>query len=270
MMTRREALAGLTAAGLAACTHGTALGQGPAGKARKKVLVEVFTSQGCDSCPPAADLMGQYAKFGYGTDKVIPLAFHVDYFDKPWKDVFSNPKWSERQAAYCTVLEKRELYYTPLLLVDGRHDALANAGLKVEEAIKKGLAEAPLAELVPTFDKDDNDPSKRALQVNYRALNGTLDGRELILGVAVFQYHVTTKVESGENRGKTLVEHNAVRTYDVTPVSLARRLKTATVPVEIRPEWKAENCGVAVLLQEEKTGRVYQAEELPWAGRRKR
>ena len=57
----------------------------------RKVLVELYTSQGCDSCPPASDLMGKLASLGYGPDRVVPINFHVDYFNTPWEDPVLGP-----------------------------------------------------------------------------------------------------------------------------------------------------------------------------------
>ena len=85
----------------------------------KKILVELYTSQGCSSCPPASDLLGRLAKLGYGPDRVVALNFHVDYFNQPWVDPYSNPVAARRQG-YCNeVLQRRDLSFTPLMVVDG-------------------------------------------------------------------------------------------------------------------------------------------------------
>ena len=68
----------------------------------KKVLVELYTSQGCNSCPPASDLVGRLGALGYGPDKVVVLNFHVDYFNDPWADPFSDAAYSRRQLSTTT------------------------------------------------------------------------------------------------------------------------------------------------------------------------
>jgi hypothetical protein len=82
----------LATGGLVAC------GQAPDGDASKRlVLVELYTSQGCDMCPTAEKLLGALAERERG---IVPIAFHIDYFNKPWKDVFSDPLYSQRQMTY--------------------------------------------------------------------------------------------------------------------------------------------------------------------------
>ena len=230
-------------------------------------------------------MLGKFADFGYGLDKVVPIAFHVDYFNNPWRDPFSSPKWSAREAAYCQVLGRKELYYTPLLLVDGKYDALGNAGAQVEAALKKALADPVLASLDlswgstapsrPTKSKSkskteedppkEESPTRRILRASVRALSPSEDGKELLVGVVVTEDPLTTDVASGENKGKKLVEHHVARSFTVESVRpRTGRAVTVDVPVELGAGWKPGNCRVAVLLQDEQTGRVHQAASLAW------
>src|SRR4051812_39751214 len=82
-------------------------------KASRKVLVELYTSQGCDMCPAAEQMLGALAE---RNRRIVPIAFHVDYFNDPWKDVFSDPLHSQRQMAYNQLYAKPKhaeygLYY---------------------------------------------------------------------------------------------------------------------------------------------------------------
>src|SRR4051812_3705493 len=70
---------------------------------KRMVLVELYTSQGCDMCPTAEKILGQLAERNRG---IVPIAFHVDYFNKPWKDVFSDPIYSQRQMTYNQIYTK--------------------------------------------------------------------------------------------------------------------------------------------------------------------
>ena len=81
-----------------------AFGQGELpGTTKKKVLVELYTSQGCDSCPPASDLLGRLAELGFGPDEIVPVNFHVNYFNEPWADPYSDAVYSRRQWSYNVV-----------------------------------------------------------------------------------------------------------------------------------------------------------------------
>src|SRR3954452_19738743 len=91
------------------------------GGSRRVVLVELYTSQGCDMCPEAERNLGILA----GREpRIVPIAFHVDYFNKPWKDPFSEPLYSQRQMAFNSLYTKPKnaeygIYYTPMMMIDG-------------------------------------------------------------------------------------------------------------------------------------------------------
>src|SRR5688572_22165851 len=94
---------------------------GRAGKAQAPVLVELFTSQGCSSCPPADKLLSALRSDPQMAGRVIPLAFHVDYWNRiGWEDPFSSAQWTGRQQRYARALGNGSRVYTPQLVVNGR------------------------------------------------------------------------------------------------------------------------------------------------------
>ena len=102
----------------------------------RKVVVELFTSQGCSSCPPADAYLAELAK----RDDVIALSFHVDYWNYiGWKDPFSSPEAAARQRAYGRALQKRYVY-TPQIVVDGRAEAVGSNRAVVSSLIKMAQA----------------------------------------------------------------------------------------------------------------------------------
>src|SRR5277367_76 len=116
---------------------------------RRMVLVELYTSQGCDMCPTAEKLLGALAE---RDRSIVPVAFHVDYFNDPWKDVFSDPLYSQRQATYNQLYTKpknREygLYYTPMLMIDGEQSVNGRDPASAEAAIRRALARKPVVGL---------------------------------------------------------------------------------------------------------------------------
>ncbi len=130
---------------LALALAGTVLAQekSDSSKPPKKVLVELYTSQGCNSCPSANDFLGQLARLGFGPDKIVPVAFHVDYFNEPWADPFSNKDYSRRELAYNSVQKRNDLYFTPMMMVDGRTPMLGSNRPEATKAIKAALKEKP-------------------------------------------------------------------------------------------------------------------------------
>jgi hypothetical protein len=217
-------------------------------------------------------LLGALRTMGYGPDQAVPIALHVDYFNKPWKDPFSDNYFSRRQYEYSLIFtrqngidDKNYLYFTPMLMVDGRYPMLGSDQPKAQAALRRALAERPGASIDARLTPDPKDPRAAALAVDVRALAPAVAGRALLVGAAVWEDPVTTQVASGENAGKTLVEHYAVRKFAYERVTLTgSRPKSLTIPLALGPGWDPTRCGVAVFVQDWTDGRVYQADSLPW------
>src|SRR5262249_51871805 len=161
---------------------------------------------------------------GYGPDRVVCLAFHVDYFNDPWKDPYSDPAFSSRQMAYNGAMERKDLYFTPMMMVDGRYPMLGSDQPKAQAALERAVKEKPGValgiELRPTSNSDD--PRKKTLALSVTARSAESTGRDLLVGVAIYENPVTTAVPSGENKGKTLVEHHTVRKFVYEKTQLGR------------------------------------------------
>ena len=107
---------------------------------KRMVLVELYTSQGCDMCPTAEKIFGAIAE---KDSRIVPIAFHVDYFNDPWKDVFSDPLYSQRQMAYNQLYTRPKnpeygLYYTPMLMIDGEQAVNGRDLPAAQAAIRRG------------------------------------------------------------------------------------------------------------------------------------
>lgn len=167
-----------------------------AGAVRAPVVVELFTSQGCSSCPPADALLGELAK----RDDVLPLAFHIDYWDRlGWKDPFSLPAATARQRAYAKSLGKSNVY-TPQMMVNGTRDVIGSDRAKVTQAI----ADAPKA-TVPL------GLSLAGKSLSLAVGAGAGAGR---LWLVAYDSKHETQVRAGENAGRKLVNVNIVRAVE--------------------------------------------------------
>lgn len=115
----------------------------PAGAQSHPVVVELFTSQGCSSCPPADKLMHKLAQ----RDDVIPLALHVDYWDYiGWKDLFAQPGYTKRQKAYAHA-GGRKMVYTPQMIINGQQDVVGAHAMEVADLIMLHKAATPVVAL---------------------------------------------------------------------------------------------------------------------------
>ena len=212
---------------------------------------------------------------GYGPDRVVPLALHVDYFNDPWKDPFSDPQFSRREEEYSRIYHEANrgtapdvLYFTPLVMVDGRYPLLGSGPenkAKLRAALDRALREKPEVSLELALEDAGAGPGRKTLKVSIRALTPRAAGRPMLVGVATFEDRVSTKVGAGELAGKTYVGRNVTRKLAVQPANLLRKgATTLSFPVELAEGWNPARSGLAAFAQDERSGRIYQAATLPW------
>jgi hypothetical protein len=182
-------------------------------RAASPVVVELFTSQGCSSCPPADAYLGELAR----QPGIVALAFHVGYWDYiGWKDPYAKPWSIERQRGYTAALAARYLY-TPEMVVDGRQDLPGTE----REGIDRLIADQRATPKIPLTLAE---PSKDKLTVSIPAAQIKAPAT---VWIAVFDKQHTTAVERGENEGHTLTDFNVVRQwkrigrYDGKPETIA-------------------------------------------------
>lgn len=191
------------------------------------VVVELYTSQGCSSCPAADALLHELAE----RDDVIALALHVDYWDYiGWKDPFGHPAHAERQRAYAAQGNRRSIY-TPEMVVQGVTDIVGAKPMKLAKAIAEHARVASKVRLDLARDGD-------TLRISAR----TLSGPQGDMTVHMLRYSPleTTQIKRGENAGKTLKYANVVEGWTVlgtwdgaSPLSMTAPVKGAKPTVVI-------------------------------------
>ncbi|HZL18989.1 MAG TPA: DUF1223 domain-containing protein [Polyangia bacterium] len=192
------------------------------------VLVELFTSQGCSSCPPADEFVRDFPRLGLGPEKVLPLTFHVNYWDDlGWRDPFASPAFTERQRWYADSGRLRSPggagglsgLYTPQMIVDGT--VHFPGGQRAVATVEIARAAARAAEVDLTGEAAvAGDDLTVTLRVAPRAgFDRAPDWRAV---VALAAKSTQTRVLRGENRGETLVEAAVVRALsDRRPIGAA-------------------------------------------------
>jgi hypothetical protein len=167
-----------------------------AGAAERPVVVELFTSQGCSSCPPANAYLNEMA---HGRHDVLPLAFHVTYWDRlGWKDPFSLTEATERQDRYGHRFGDGS--YTPEIVVDGASSHVGSYREEVGSAIDQAKRDSRTATAVSIAKAGD--------QLTIDVGGGSGNARVLLIG---FDHDHETAIRRGENGGRTLEEANVVR-----------------------------------------------------------
>lgn len=215
-------------------------------------VVELFTSQGCSSCPSVEEVLSTWGMEAFRKKQIIPLAFHVDYWDYlGWKDPFSSKSATARQERYAAAWETDSIY-TPQMVVNGRTGFVGSDQKRAEEALA-GLAKngsGPRLEVTAAWENGALDFSIAA-----EAGSGTPKGAGYTVIIAVFENNLITKVLRGENAGGTLKNDFVVRTFAKAGVLDTRTAEkfSKTMRVSLAPDWKPENSGLAVFLQNQQT-----------------
>jgi hypothetical protein len=199
----------------------------PAQSGEVKGVVEIFTSQGCSSCPPADKVFGEVIQ----ENGVIGLAWHVDYWDYlGWKDTFSSPEATSRQRAYARGIGERGVY-TPQIIVNG--DKVAK-----NSSFRKSIASALSGSLPVSLDA-------KVAEGNLVVTAGEGDGAANLV-LVTFDSSQNVPIERGENAGSTVTYRNSVQSVQTIGMWKGKSLSVELPGAEYAPK-KGQGC--AILLQ---------------------
>jgi len=222
-------------------------------------LVELYTSEGCDSCPPADQWLSSLFSQGFRPDQVVPLALHVDYWDYiGWKDPYAKHRFSERQRKLAA-LRRPAFVYTPQVVLQGQDFRRWDSDRFTEEVtrINSKPARARLALAIRAVAAD-------GIQTELNAqLFDSAQRKDAAVYLAAYENKLSSEVKAGENRGKRL-EHDYVVREWIGPIGFGESLKLEekrSLPLPSGADKK--HSGVAAFVQNRSTGEVLQALMLP-------
>lgn len=220
------------------------------GAPRKAVVVELFTSEGCSSCPPADELLTHLRQdLSAKNIQVIPLGFHVDYWNSlGWKDRFSSAEYSQRQEQYTQTL-RVDGPYTPEMVVDGAVEFVGNDAGHAQRSIREAASQPEVATVKISSAASDQ------LAVQVKAPSSAKDAQVVL---AITEDNLTTQVGSGENGGRTL--HHAAVVRELRQLGRLREGSfEANVPLKVDKEWKRNDLRAVVFVQQGLTGKILGA-----------
>jgi hypothetical protein len=229
--------------------------------ARAPVVVELFTSEGCSSCPPADALLARLAEERLpGNIELIALEEHVDYWnDLGWTDPFSSRDWTSRQYVYSGALGNGNAY-TPQMVVDGTVEFVGSRAQKARETILKAASKTKIR--VTLAQGHTNGTGKENFSVKVGRLEKTRDTAEVWLAITETGLH--SAVTRGENAGEDL--HHAAIVRAMRKIGEAKgdgETSFAGDPsVPLQKEWKRENLRAVVFVQEKRSRRILGAAEI--------
>lgn len=213
------------------------------------VVLELFTSEGCSSCPPADELL---SRIGALTTGVIPLAYHVDYWDSlGWSDPFSSSQWTMRQVEYVRAMQLSGSY-TPQIVINGRWQCVGSDPNLIERTIATARATPPPG--VVTVRATPPAAGSHKLNVSVSAhIVRTAGDKSLIVVVAIYENGLMAKIDGGENSG-----HRIRYDYTVRKIIPAFELRPQAgssleneLSINLDPSWKIDHLGVAAFIQDE-------------------
>jgi hypothetical protein len=222
---------------------------------KQPVLVELFTSEGCSSCPPADALLKKLSEEQPFDDiEIIALEEHVDYWNhQGWSDPFSSSDFSNRQNDYAAVIPQSSAY-TPQMIVDGHVQFIGSREQEAEDQIRAAAAR-PKARLLLSA-VTSSKPRTRSFELRVDPDSAPLGDSSLDFYVAVTEKGLGAKPNAGENSGASLVHSAVVRSLKklhsvhpplATPVSFT---------VDVRDNWAPENLTVVAFLVQPRSRQV--------------
>jgi hypothetical protein len=232
---------------VAVSERGAAAAAGP-------VVLEMFTSQGCSSCPPADALLSE---IGSTTKNVIPLAYHVDYWNHlGWSDPFSSPKFSRRQSSYARAMDLGG-EYTPQAVIEGSSQCVGSDGRSIWRAVDAARSASNLDRVNLHASLAVERPRILLIRVTAQLSSGSATGNRDVM-VAIFENGLVTRIGGGENGGREI-------TYDYTVRKLVPAFELDSAhdgsverqfSVDLDPSWSLDHLGVAAFIQDTESLRI--------------
>ena len=214
-------------------------------------LVELYTSEGCSSCPPADRRLSQLPDRELTTDKLVPIALHVDYWDYiGWRDPYAKAAFSERQHWLVNV-NNQATVYTPHFFVSGRELGNWSSDLVSEtRRINRQPARANVG-------LRSSNTKSGILSLDVQASSADVSA-PLGLFVTITESKLVSQVRAGENKGATLVHDHVVREW-IGPIALVNGAVTAHREIALGTGWNSAEIGAVGFVQNTSTGEVLQA-----------
>jgi len=215
-------------------------------------VVELYTSEGCSSCPPADQFLKLITENARkNNQRIFTMAFHVDYWNYlGWKDSFSHIRYSLRQKNYVRALNLKSMF-TPQMVVNGKYSVGGNRRASVQKYIDQSLSVIPNTHLRLNIQ----DTNTKHIKVHYE-LNNIPPNSMLI--TALVERGIDIDIKGGENRGEILTHTNVVRTYDRVPLTTKRGEFSLTIPQGC----KLGNSSIISFVQNPETMEISAAESL--------
>lgn len=216
----------------------------------KTPVVELYTSEGCSSCPPADNWLRRFGQSLTADFDAVPLAFHVDYWNYlGWTDPYSKPSYTKRQQQVPANLRRGGRVYTPEFLVDGRE---VRGDGNIFHSIKKAHTQKANATIGVQLANHGDRLTARITVDNHS------ESDHARAYLAIYESGIVRQIGGGENHGKTL-KHDFVVRHWSRPIIIRQGANQADAEVELPADWRRPNLGLAVVVVDRDSGETVQA-----------
>jgi hypothetical protein len=229
--------------------------------AHRVALIELYTSEGCSSCPPADQWLSQLSQ-GFSADQVVALALHVDYWDYiGWQDPFAQPAFAERQR-WLTRLARSSTVYTPEVFTGMKELRTWHTATNFAERIENINRRPAAADIALQMRPADDDAVD--LEARFTLREGEGAGQAAEAFVIIYENQLRSEIRAGENRGANLQHDRVVRFWSTAlPLNKADGTALWRQTLKIPADWQLKQLGVAAFVQDAQAGEVLQAVAMP-------
>ena len=231
------------------------------------VLLELYTSEGCSSCPPADRFLSELESTGISDKQLIPMAFHVTYWDYiGWNDQFAKKQYDQRQRALARK-KKKSTVYTPQFVLSGEdYRSHATFSEDVNKLAKqKATVSLVLTAQMLTAQKNEgkqkvNKQGAEKLKLSLKSDISTSEIKDVSFYLAVIESNLASEVSDGENEGEHLHHDYVVRQF-IGPYfqSKPENQQSREQIIVLQPEWKRQDLSIVAFAEDPRTGEVLQA-----------
>jgi hypothetical protein len=216
------------------------------GQQKSFAVVELFTSEGCNTCPPADKLFSSMKAEAKKSGKnIFFLEYHVDYWNKlGWKDPYSSFQFTNRQKNYTSVLNEESMY-TPMMIVNGAKSFTGSDKQKADAAIEEALLSPPTAGLKIKVDSIISD----TLYLRYDATN---TDKNFLIRTAITEDGIVSKISAGENSNMTLSHDGVVRVFNSSELSKL----SSQIKIPLKKFQPGKKCELIVFIQHKQSMKV--------------
>ena len=232
---------------------------------RVPVLVELFTSQGCSSCPAADEVLSRLAsQQPFQNAEIIVLSEHVDYWNQlGWRDPYSDHQYTLRQQEYSTLFKQRGVY-TPQMVINGRVELIGSDERLARREIQRATAVESNPANVHIEIKEINKKNVAIFALTVDHLPQLNENDVPQVWLAITESGIATPVQAGENSGRTLKHVGVVRTLvQATEMKRDASGYSALAKVTLQPSWNRKQLRAVLFVQEKNAKRVLGATSVP-------